>query len=142
MPPTPVLPDSGRLTVAAAAVATGLSPSAIRFYDDAGVVAASGRTDAGYRLYDHAALERLRFAAHSRGLGLSLAETAMLLRARDGGSAHRFGCNSPESCGSGFGTPIGGPRNSKTSQSVSRRSRGHSRRPASGQARARTAVRA
>jgi DNA-binding transcriptional MerR regulator len=38
------------------------------------LVAAAERTPAGYRLYDEAALERLRFIARAKQLGLPLEE--------------------------------------------------------------------
>ncbi len=60
-------------TIAEAAVRTGFSASALRFYEQEGLVAPS-RTDAGYRLYDERALTRLGFIARAKGLGLSLDE--------------------------------------------------------------------
>jgi DNA-binding transcriptional MerR regulator len=44
-----------------------------------------GRTEAGYRLYDDASLQRLRFIARAKQLGCSLDEVADLSEAWDGG---------------------------------------------------------
>ena len=46
-------------TIGELARRTGLSVRTIRFYSDAGVVPPSGRSPAGYRLYDTEALARL-----------------------------------------------------------------------------------
>lgn len=59
---------------------TGLTPRAIRYYEELGLLAPAGRSDGAYRLYDAEDLERLRFI---RGLrddaGFSLAEIGRLL---------------------------------------------------------------
>ncbi len=51
---------------------TGMSVRTIRFWADAGVVPATGRTPAGHRRYDAAAVARLELVATLRGLGLGL----------------------------------------------------------------------
>ncbi|MEU3729300.1 MerR family transcriptional regulator [Streptomyces sp. NPDC033538] len=51
---------------------TGLSVKTIRFYSDANVVAPTGRTPAGYRLYDLDALFRLELVRTLRELGIDL----------------------------------------------------------------------
>jgi len=60
-------------TIADAAARTGFSASALRFYEQEGLVA-PGRTPAGYRIYDERTLTRLGFIARAKGLGLSLDE--------------------------------------------------------------------
>jgi DNA-binding transcriptional MerR regulator len=59
---------------------TGLTPRAIRYYEELGLLAPAGRSGGAYRLYDTEDLERLRFI---RGLrddaGFSLAEIGRLL---------------------------------------------------------------
>jgi len=57
-------------TIGELAPRTGLSVRTIRFYSDAGVVPPSGRSVAGYCLYDAAALTRLETARTLRDLGL------------------------------------------------------------------------
>ena len=59
-------------TIGELARRTGLSVRTIRFYSDAGVVPPSGRSPAGYRLYDTEALARLETARTLRDLGLDL----------------------------------------------------------------------
>ncbi len=59
---------------------TGLTPRAIRYYEELGLLAPAARSEGAYRLYDADDLERLRFI---RGLrddaGFSLAEIGQLL---------------------------------------------------------------
>lgn len=58
---------------------TGLSVSAIRFYADAGVIAPTGLTDAGHRLYDVDAIARLELVRTLRELGAGLDDIRRLL---------------------------------------------------------------
>lgn len=58
---------------------TGLSVSAIRFYADAGVIAPTGHTDAGHRLYDVDAIARLELVRTLRELGAGLDDIRKLL---------------------------------------------------------------
>ncbi|MEU1212470.1 MerR family transcriptional regulator [Streptomyces sp. NPDC005791] len=51
---------------------TGLTVKTIRFYSDAGIVPPTGRTSAGYRLYDIDAMSRLGLVRTLRDLGLDL----------------------------------------------------------------------
>jgi DNA-binding transcriptional MerR regulator len=70
---------SGHFTIGELAQRTGLSVRTIRFYSDAGVVPASGRSAAGYRLYDAGALARLEAARSLRELGLDLETVTRVL---------------------------------------------------------------
>lgn len=65
------------------AAQTGFSASALRYYEGVGLVAPA-RTPAGYRVYDDHTIERLRFVARGKDLGLSLEEIAELLPAWEG----------------------------------------------------------
>ncbi|MDR7274830.1 MerR family transcriptional regulator [Catenuloplanes atrovinosus] len=58
---------------------TGLSVSAIRFYADAGVIAPTGHTGAGYRLYDVHAIAALELVRTLRELGAGLDDIRRLL---------------------------------------------------------------
>ncbi|MER6933900.1 MerR family transcriptional regulator, partial [Streptomyces halstedii] len=58
---------------------TGVPVRTIRFYSDAGVVAPTGRSPAGYRLYDLDALLRLELARTLRELGMDLATVRRVL---------------------------------------------------------------
>lgn len=68
-------------TIGRAAAAAGLSPKAVRLYEARGLVPNPERTAAGYRLYTDAAIERLRFIAAARQLGLRLDQVAEILAA-------------------------------------------------------------
>ena len=71
------------LTIADAAARTGFSASALRYYEQVGLVRPE-RTEAGYRLYDDRAVARLTFIARAKALGLSLDEIAELVELWDG----------------------------------------------------------
>jgi DNA-binding transcriptional MerR regulator len=64
------------------AKAAGVAPSALRYYDAAGLLDPEDRTDAGYRMYSPGALGRLQFIQRARALGLSLREVRELLDSR------------------------------------------------------------
>lgn len=66
----------------------GLATSALRFYEDEGLLAPSGRTEAGYRVYDAAALGRLAFIRRARALGLTLQEIRELVSGASSGVQH------------------------------------------------------
>jgi MerR family copper efflux transcriptional regulator len=75
-------------TIGETARRSGFSASALRFYEDIGLVDPAGRTEAGYRLYDDGSLQRLAFIARAKQLGCSLEEITDLVGIRDG---HRCG---------------------------------------------------
>lgn len=64
---------------------SGFTPATLRYYEELGLLPTPSRTDAGYRLYDDKALERLAFIARAKQLGCSLEETADLVVAWEGG---------------------------------------------------------
>ncbi len=71
--------------IAEVADRSGFTPATLRYYEDIGLVSPAARTEAGYRLYDDASLQRLRFIARAKQLGCSLEEIAELSTAWDGG---------------------------------------------------------
>jgi len=71
-------------TIGEAARRSGFSASALRFYEDIGLVDPSGRTPSGYRLYDETAMARLAFIARAKQLGCSLEEITDLADIWDG----------------------------------------------------------
>lgn len=71
--------------IAEVADRSGFTPATLRYYEDIGLLAPASRTEAGYRLYDDASLQRLRFIARAKQLGCSLHEIAELATAWDGG---------------------------------------------------------
>ena len=66
------------LTISDAAERSGFAPSALRFYEDAGLIGPA-RTPSGYRSYSDDDLERLAFVGRAKGFGLTLEEIAELL---------------------------------------------------------------
>ena len=64
--------------ISEAAVQSGFSESALRFYEQQGVVVPE-RTPAGYRTYNKDDMEALQFVARAKRLGLNLGEISELL---------------------------------------------------------------
>jgi len=54
------------------AAATGLAPSAIRFYEQSGLLPAAERSANGYRSYPAEAIDRLRYIQLAQALGFTL----------------------------------------------------------------------
>jgi len=67
------------LTISELSKATGVSASALRFYERRGLVSPVGRSPGGYRVYDTHAVERLTFIGRAKLLGLSLDEIGDLV---------------------------------------------------------------
>ncbi|MCI0676910.1 MAG: MerR family transcriptional regulator [Phycisphaerales bacterium] len=65
--------------MAEAARTVGLSSSALRFYEREGILKPSSKSAAGYRLYDRAALNRLRFVRAAQSIGLPLKDIRALM---------------------------------------------------------------
>ena len=59
-----------------------LEPSAIRFYESAGVLPAPARSDAGYRVYHETDIELMRFVRRLRALELPLDDIREIVRLR------------------------------------------------------------
>lgn len=68
----------GPYRISEVAKRTGFSTSTLRFYEQVGVLSETARTPTGYRLYDDRAIERLRFVARAKQLGLTLEEITEL----------------------------------------------------------------
>ena len=77
-------------TIGQIAQAAAVPTSTIRFYERAGLVEPCKRTGAGYRLYDGAALARLRFIRSALASGFTVKDITALLPLRDSGPA---GCS-------------------------------------------------
>jgi DNA-binding transcriptional MerR regulator len=67
------------LTVGAVARLAGVTVRTLHHYDEIGLVSPSGRSPAGYRLYDDADLDRLHAVLAYRELGFGLEDIAALL---------------------------------------------------------------
>ena len=63
----------------------GVTTKSVRFYESIGLMPAPARTPSGYREYDEADEERLRFIKTAQRLGLSLSEIGEIIAFRDRG---------------------------------------------------------
>lgn len=70
---------SGKLKIGELASAAGVSRDTIRYYERLDVLPRAIRSSGGYRLYDEADVEQLRFIKQAQSLGLSLDEIKALL---------------------------------------------------------------
>lgn len=66
------------MTIGGLAKLTGLAPSALRYYESAGLLPAPAR-ESGRRRYDSQAVARLRIIALAREAGFTVAETRTFL---------------------------------------------------------------
>jgi DNA-binding transcriptional MerR regulator len=73
------------LTVSALADQVGLSADTVRYYERVGLLPKPDRSAAGYRLYDQAAVDRLRLIKGAQRAGLRLREIGELLQVADRG---------------------------------------------------------
>src|SRR5688500_6081911 len=64
---------------------SGFTPTALRYYEDIGLLPPAQRAAPGDRVYDDRAAERLAFIARAKQLGCSFDESADLATAWDGG---------------------------------------------------------
>lgn len=71
------------LSVSELASRTGISPDTVRYYGRLGLLPETGRTGAGHRYYDEAALERVRFIKGAQWFELSLEDIRELLEVFD-----------------------------------------------------------
>lgn len=75
------------LSVSQIARQFGLSRTALLYYESAGLLKATVRSSAGYRLYGDKAVEALRQICLYRSLGLSVRDIRQLLSANDSAAA-------------------------------------------------------
>lgn len=61
-----------------------VATSTVRYYERAGLLNPSGRTEGNYRVYTREALERLRFIRAAQAAGFTLGDIASLIQFRDG----------------------------------------------------------
>jgi DNA-binding transcriptional MerR regulator len=76
---------TGRYHIAEIASRSGFSAPTLRYYEEIGLLPAADRGDNGYRIYDDATLDRLRFIARAKQLGCSLDEIAELTTSWESG---------------------------------------------------------
>jgi len=77
------------LTIGKVAAQAGVSVDTVRFYERAGLLKATTRTAAGYRLYETGEVARLRFIRRAKTLGFALEEIRELLAINDGGGPRK-----------------------------------------------------
>lgn len=75
------------MRIGQAAELASLEPSAIRFYESAGVLPQPARSDAGYRMYAEADVELMRFVRRLRALELPLDDIREIVRLWASGEA-------------------------------------------------------
>ncbi len=66
-------------TIGEAADAVGVAPTTLRYYERAGILRCTQRSEGGYRLYDAEALRRLRFIRAAQAAGFSLDDVRTLV---------------------------------------------------------------
>lgn len=76
------------LTIGKVAARTKVTPDTLRYYERERLLSPSGKTGAGYRLYDAEAVRSIRFIRHAQECGFALAEIRELLRLRRASGAH------------------------------------------------------
>ncbi|OUL32715.1 heavy metal-responsive transcriptional regulator [Nostoc sp. 106C] len=64
---------------------SGVPIKTIRYYEELGLLQASGRTEGGFRLFNSDVLARLNFIKRTQNLGMTLAEIKEFLHVHDGG---------------------------------------------------------
>lgn len=80
-------PYHGGMRIGELSRLSGLAPTALRYYEQLGLLPEPERTESGYRSYGEAALERLSFIRSAQAVGLTLAEVRDVLGVRDAGEA-------------------------------------------------------
>lgn len=66
---------------------TGLAASAVRYYEQVGLLPEADRTASGYRSYAEDTVDRIGFIRSAQAVGLTLAEVGQVLGVRDAGEA-------------------------------------------------------
>lgn len=66
---------------------TGVPATALRYYEQLGLLHEPARTESGYRIYAGDAADRVAFIRAAQAVGLTLAEVRQVLRVRDAGEA-------------------------------------------------------
>jgi MerR family copper efflux transcriptional regulator len=66
---------------------SGVPTTALRYYEQLGLLLEPSRTEAGYRIYADDVVDRLAFIRSAQAVGLTLAEVRQVLGVRDAGEA-------------------------------------------------------
>lgn len=75
------------LTIGKLAARADVTADSLRFYEREGLITPASKSGAGYRLYQEDAVARLRFIAHAKQCGFTLAEIQQLLAVKSRKSA-------------------------------------------------------
>lgn len=75
--------STAHFTIGALSRASGVNLETIRYYERVGLLPAPQRAGNGYRRYDGAAVQRLRFVRRGRELGFSIDDIRTLLQLAD-----------------------------------------------------------
>lgn len=67
------------MSIGQVARTAGVAATTLRYYEREGVLSPSGRSEAGYRLYDRRAVEQLAFIRSAQAVGFTLEDIRMLL---------------------------------------------------------------
>lgn len=78
---------SKALTIGQVAAATGLTAHTLRYYEQAGLLQATGRTAAGHRLYSPADLDWLQFVMRLKATGMPIVGMQAFAKLRAQGAA-------------------------------------------------------
>jgi len=70
---------NGLLKIGQVARAVGVAASTLRYYEREGLLQPTRRSDAGYRLYDADAVQRLHFVRAAQAVGFTLHDIRVLL---------------------------------------------------------------
>lgn len=79
------MPNERQFLIGELAREAGVKSDTVRFYEKQNLLPEPARTAAGYRVYDDAALKRLRFIKQAQSLGFSLQEIHRILNLRGEG---------------------------------------------------------
>ena len=75
------------LRIGELATRAGVATSAIRYYEDIGLIPAAERGENGYRLYRASDAERIHFIQRAKALDFSLSEITEIIDLRERGAA-------------------------------------------------------
>lgn len=75
------------MRIGEAAAAAGMTPKALRFYEDRGLLPAPERSANGYRNYSQETLARLEFIRRGQAAGLTLDQIKGILKLRETGES-------------------------------------------------------
>ena len=78
---------NNKLRIGELAERAGVAASAIRYYEDIGLIPAAQRGENGYRLYRATDAERIRFIQRAKALDFSLSEITEIIDLRERGEA-------------------------------------------------------